>query len=126
MRHFNKHKTEFDVEIKRFHSYEINHKGKWKPFYILGIEKNRSSGRTQSSSSVGSEPLIKTILTLTCIDIKNKDYAYKMIEAVEFNRDKEDQQWYGHKSLSKHIRPIDTDQSLNKLFLVQLYKLENL
>lgn len=128
MRHFNKHKKEFDIEIKRFHSYEINDKGKWNPYYILGIERHwPSSGHTKYSSTVGSTTLIKTIVHLKCYDIRNKDYADKMIEAIEFNKDKEDQQWYGrHKSLSNHIRPIDTDPSLNKLFLVQLYKLENL
>ena len=98
----------YTILIERFHTYEINQKGKWNPYYILEIKTHVYTKDEASYNRVISP------FELKCFDIKNNNINYIIINCK------------GGKMKNYHGRLIETPPTVQKHFLVQLHKLESL
>lgn len=101
-------KPVFDIDLKRFRSYEINIEGKWTPIYILKI----SESVTKSSNAIHG-----IYVLIEYIDLKTD-----MIEITPIFCDKNDY----NKAQSQNVRHIETDPEPHIHELTQLHKIMEL
>ena len=107
MKHYNESDC-YTILVEKFHSYEINQKGKWNPYYILGIKSHIYNKDEEIYNRVVSP------LEFKCFDIKNNSIFFMIINCK------------GGKMKNYNARLIETPPTVSKHFLVQLHKLENL